>query len=518
MKLSLGNTDSFSFKPSKENLSFLYLIFSISILIKSYVHFDGYMTWDSGMFFRLAHNLNEGNGFFVTDFFVENGASFFASWPVGYPVLLFLFSKIVPLDFFWLSKIINILAVGGALYFLHRLFREHIITLCLLLFFASFLEVFSYSLSEGVFIFGLIWFCYEISTYANGDKTDFRLFKMFLATVLLFLTRYIGAVNIGILLLLAFSEIRKKNYSSAVKLLFAAIVCAMVISAYLFNNYQLTGYFTGMPRETSPQTSLELLREIAQALLLQFDFIFASAFTVTQSPTQKLAFYLSTLLISIGICVFFFRKIGKETSSTTPTHQYVLSGKIIFLVGILHTLSLILLRWFFYYGILGFRYFSPGILLSFVGVCILLLEQYNEQQRNIFVKMMFALAVISWFITVPIKTIIAASHSPRQNYVQHIAQLQQRYSLLPNNSLVGCAGAHLLYLRTDCQNAYPASKRHNARAETLDEFISRLKKSSAKHVFIEINHQLEGKEFDESIVEYMKQNTEGRLVKISTAK
>ncbi|MBS4028612.1 MAG: hypothetical protein KGZ58_08235 [Ignavibacteriales bacterium] len=490
----------------------LFILFIASILAKSIYNPDGYVSADSANFLSLAKNISEGNGLYLTNFFAPQGKMFFAAWPIGYPVLIFLVSKIFFVSEFWAVKILTLLSLAAIFFFLKKIFSENTILFLLLLFFASMLEVFTYSLSETIFVPLLLWFCYEIYQLENGKKETLRYIRLTFSVCALFLTRYVGVVSIGVLMYFIIIALKKKNIREVVSLTSVILFSGIFIVLYLYNNKLQSGYFTGMPREESPQTLFVLLKEIVQAMVFQLDVIFAGAFSLTNDPKVKTLLYAGTLLLTGGIVLYFGRKILSIKSASTKVHQrenifdmgYV--SRIFLITGAIHFFSLIVLRWFYYYGILGFRYLAPGFFLLCIGMVAYVLERINDEQKSVLKKMVFTLAFVSWFITVPVKTVLINSSSEHPTYFSFLNELEKQYASLKQNTLVGCGEAHLLYSRLDCQGVLPLSGLHNAHTETLPEYIERLKKSSAEHVVIKIRHDLDGKGFDKSVLEFMERH------------
>lgn len=117
----------------------------------------GYLSPDSEYYLELAQNLLEGRGFYrsadypIPETKTPENQIFFSAWPVGYPVVIFLATKILGTSAWLASKIINLICLGFLLLLLRRINRNEAVFLALVLYSFTFLEVYSYTWSEAPF-------------------------------------------------------------------------------------------------------------------------------------------------------------------------------------------------------------------------------------------------------------------------------------------------------------------------------------------------------------------------------
>ena len=89
-----------------------------------------------------------------------------------------------------------------------------------------------------------------------------------MASLLLFMSRYIGAFSFGLIGLLGlYYGAIKKDKSKSFILIGIAVINIGIMILYLYHNYTETGFPTGVKRIPPPETNLQLFY-----LLLKFKF------------------------------------------------------------------------------------------------------------------------------------------------------------------------------------------------------------------------------------------------------
>ncbi|GAA0486983.1 hypothetical protein GCM10008986_10520 [Salinibacillus aidingensis] len=143
---------------TKTNTSMLaiYLLLSLFILSQSYLNQDGYVSSDSAHYLQMALNLLHGNGM-TTPSYVPDISTYFATWPVGYPVLIAGISFLTGISVFWASKLVNLIMLGLSFVLIKRLFKARAPVVVMIFFISTFTVDFSYTWSEVPFFFGMIW-------------------------------------------------------------------------------------------------------------------------------------------------------------------------------------------------------------------------------------------------------------------------------------------------------------------------------------------------------------------------
>ena len=239
----------------------IFIMMATAIVVKSYFNLDGYLSPDSTNYLTLAQNLLNGEGYYVSAYGVsDQDREFFAKWPAAYPSFIALMAKLTGLSLFWASKLLNIMLIGIILGILRALFKHNAYVYGLILLFSSYIEIFSYTWSETLFIAALLWFAVSVHLFmANPKKIIFLYFSIMIASLLLFMSRYIGAFSFGLIGLLGFYyALVKKDRTKALILIAIATLNITIMFLYLHHNYIETGFITGMQRIASHETNLEL--------------------------------------------------------------------------------------------------------------------------------------------------------------------------------------------------------------------------------------------------------------------
>jgi len=182
----------------------IFIMMAVAIVVKSYFDLNGYLSPDSSNYLKLAQNLLVGNGYYVSAYGVTGQErEFFAIWPAGYPTLIFLTAKLTGLSVFLASKFLNIILIGVILAIFRSLFKHNAYVYGLILLFSAYIEIFSYTWSETLFITALVWFATSIYLFIkNPERVTLLYFSIMVASLLLFMSRYIGAFSFGLIGLL----------------------------------------------------------------------------------------------------------------------------------------------------------------------------------------------------------------------------------------------------------------------------------------------------------------------------
>src|SRR5690606_39250419 len=110
---------------TSELLLFLLFISMVAVLLfRINVEEIGYLSPDSKAYLGLAQNLKDGHGLYVPNT-EDSGRHYFATWPVGYPILIYLFSELSTLNVFWSSKVLNLLFLGFGFLLIRHLCRSY---------------------------------------------------------------------------------------------------------------------------------------------------------------------------------------------------------------------------------------------------------------------------------------------------------------------------------------------------------------------------------------------------------
>jgi hypothetical protein len=222
-------------------LALLFLSLCSIILLNSYFDPNGYLSPDSTYYLRLSKNLLSGEGFSIADYQSPDGKSFFAIWPIGYPVLIFMVSKLTGLGIVWASKILNLIIIGVILLLFRNIFRGNAHWAGLIFFIDANIELFTFTWSEVPFILFLI--CTSLLLYKSIETKGKTLWLagLLLSGIALFMMRYIGIVSAGIIGLIAFINFFRRRWRLSFKLLIVSALQMIFAGVYLYHNKISTG-------------------------------------------------------------------------------------------------------------------------------------------------------------------------------------------------------------------------------------------------------------------------------------
>lgn len=281
----------------------IYIAIVCSIALRSYVESTHFVTPDSEFYFRVAENITNGKGMIAPEVYPFNENTeevHFAVWPVGYPLLIAFVSKASGLSVLVASKVVNVVFLGFIFLLLHHWFKKEAWLPALYFFSFAKMEVFSYSWSEGVFLFFVLLLCYWLS---NLDSR-FLMLKVIFTLVALFLLRYAGIVfflYVGVFGFYRYYKGDKKQAYALIASVFFALIPCLV---YLWNNQVQNGYYSGLERFTPDEMSNWFA--ISSSLVgLADEFLFASHYFIIKN-NLTMVFVLFTVL-QVIFYVFLWR-------------------------------------------------------------------------------------------------------------------------------------------------------------------------------------------------------------------
>lgn len=224
-------------------LYFLFLFFVITAISLLIIHFSDhhFMILDSYAYLTTAENLLDGDG----NIFEHGGVRRFNSiWPVGYPLLICAAHLLFQLPVFWASKVVNWLGIGVILLIFKKISSRNLLPLLLLN--GTYIKVFSYSASEGIFITLLFVLALILVPLTKNKSVPVVTWAALTACcIALFTVRYIGLFAVAVVGLYALYFIWKKDY---VRFFGAGIVITLTVAfatGYLLWNHAESGFYTG---------------------------------------------------------------------------------------------------------------------------------------------------------------------------------------------------------------------------------------------------------------------------------
>lgn len=448
------------------------IIGAAAIFINTYYHSTGYTTSDSMMYLRQAAFLVKGQGF-VAAYRPDFSPGYFAVWPLGYPIAIFIVSTMLGISVFWAAKVLNILLLATSLLLIAILFPKNSWVFQLTLLSGSLITVFSYTWSEGFFITASLLFVYALYSFmTQGYKMRYAAILL-LAMCLMFSARYIG---LFVLIPVGYYCIKlgmERQYKAVTILFFVCLNFILLAGLYLVNNQQQTGFTTGTPRPSATSGVAELVMQLLSALIVEFDYIYIFF------PTDWVDSILFCLTIALPalILVHRFWRIGYLVSSqlsveldavqrpqemvdaTDVRFTNLLNSKSIvrsknseistycITIGLFYYLALALLRFSSEFDNFNFRLLAPGTILLFLGILFKI-----QQIRAIYFARLKVIIVILTLLSVTYNIIYANAQRfiyHEYSWPQQMRLTEEKYSIVEAGSLVLCANMHLQYLRPD---------------------------------------------------------------------
>ena len=502
---------SLNFKVYKEDwyLLMIFIMMAVAIVVKSYFHPDGYLSPDSTNYLKLAQNLLEGNGYYVVAYGITGqDRELFAAWPIGYPTLIFIVAKLTGLSVFWSSKFLNIIFIGIILGIFRNLFQYNAYVYGLILFFSAYIEIFSFAWSETIFIVALVWFTTSVYLFiVNPKRISLLYFSIMVASLLLFMSRYIGAFSFGLIGLLGlYYGVIKKDKSKSFVLISIAVINMGIMILYLYHNYTETGFPTGVKRIPTSETNLQLFYFLLKGIVSE-----ALIPIQVMSRNGILVFFIQFSII--GLLLWRYRNHILQASSTT--NQKLVTLSLVFvMIGLVYLFFIILIGWVRWVGEYDYRHLGPGSFLLFIGLIFYIQQKGTEQFFKVFKGLLLFFAIWSYLLNVPYAAWKSSTTNP--TYYETLNALQEKYVDVERDSIIVFAPIHINYLYTDMQTRRPNGL-HNflLYKEKWSDFIKRIGSENKKNIYMATPvAELFPENIDQSVVDFVNKYDKGILVKL----
>ncbi|WP_026464084.1 hypothetical protein [Adhaeribacter aquaticus] len=370
---------------STSDLKLLALFFIIAavIILRVTVESTGYRDPDSNAFLEVSQNILDGKGFYhsktlpIPEIKTLENQTYFAIWPLGYPILISGFAYLLSLPVFWASKVVNIFFLGLCLLLFRKMNREYAYLLTLIMCSFTFMEIFSYTWSEPPFIFCLLWFVYLLYNFMQDENNNKYLILLFISSLLLFFIRYIGGFSFIILGLLSTWFLLKKRFKPALKLLSITILLSTIAGLYLYNNYIQTGYLTGGERFFPDRESTSLFVYYLFVGLFNELFVIRNYYWGNSNP--DLLFWV-TAIFQFSIMIFIYLRFIKRelTKISSEDNLSILFG----IIGFIYLFVLILLRKYSPFDPFDYRLLSPFSICIYTALMLFLINPVRSTTIN----------------------------------------------------------------------------------------------------------------------------------------
>ena len=360
-------------RSGKTNLWLLYLGICLTLVLRIYAEETNYLSPDSHFYLRVANNLIDGKGLVGPKeypFDEKTEESYFAIWPPGYPFLIAVTSYITKTSVFIASKIVNLVFLAFSFLLLYKWFGEK--AWLPSLYYCSFgmLEVYSYTWSEGVFLFFLLYLCFCLhKSFSYVNKWLFL--EISICLILMVFIRYAGLIFFFFTATFLAYCIIKCKYRLGLHLLGSLLIATVVILMFLYFNYLKTGYFTGGYRyfpeaESFPHFFKVLLQGIFNQATIIRNYYF-SGYTDY--------YYLFFLLLQIALIILLYRQRALLSNCTL---KRLYPGCLLIFSGMFYLLFIIALRKLSPFESFDYRILAPFSMPIFISILSYFSLQENQ--------------------------------------------------------------------------------------------------------------------------------------------
>jgi hypothetical protein len=450
------------------------LLSCVLIFLRSYYSESGCISPDSAAYLGLAENLSLGNGLHSSSGGRDaGGEGYFSAWPIGYPVLIWAVASALHLSVFLASKLVNATLLVACMVVIVKVFGRNGLILSMVMGLGAASELFSYTWSESLFVLFLICFSGLVAKVLRGfDGAVWPVaLLIFVSAGGLFLSRYIGAFSIAVVLVLAFMEWRARGFRRALVYFHVAAGLTLLVAAYLSVNLIHSGHLTGIQRIPAPESSLELFKSLGIAILRQLVLPFAS-----WDPSNR-----AQDLVVIGqilLSVLLLRPVWLGVRSV-HARSGDRSVSLAFLgVGVFYLVLVVAMRWRVHFDAFGYRLLHPGVLLLMLALGDVLLTEAGAQRWRVAIFLFAMVAAGAAF-----QFWQAMSTWPAQRYESATTARLEKYAKVPKAGTVVFGDFHLYYIRPDVTVITPHYKPYALEDETWPQLLSLLDRKS--HIFVD---------------------------------
>ncbi|AHM63259.1 hypothetical protein D770_25070 [Flammeovirgaceae bacterium 311] len=355
----------------------LFIIICAALVIRIKVEATHYTSPDSHFYMRVADNLLEGKGLVAPmhlnfPFREKEKEYYFAVWPAGYPLLIAGVSKVTQTSTLVASKIVNIIFLGLMFLLLYSWFGR--LAWFPALYFCSFnlLEVYSYTWSEGPFLFFVMYLCFLLHKDQKQEEDSLLFLKLFLCLFSLFMLRYAGIIFYSFAGLYFLKHLYYREHKKSWHYFTALVFASGLAFGYLWLNKKNSGFFTGMDRIRPEAESFSYFTELLlQGLFNEFAVIRNYYF---RDYTDFL--FLTLFIVQLGLLYYVIRQTKQQGGSAVATKA--VWKNLLLQAGVYYLLAVTILR-----KIDPFDEFNYRILAPFsVPIFIYLLSTLSSESSK----------------------------------------------------------------------------------------------------------------------------------------
>lgn len=355
---------------------------------------NAYITIDSKHYLRAAKNFLDGEGFVTPasyPFKGVKGLTTMAKWPVGYSFFIASCSYLTNSSILWSSKIVNLFFFGLTLLLLRKLFGSETWFIALAFFGFTAINIYSYSWSEGAFLFTTCWFSFILIRW---EHLQLNWLQLGVCLSLSFLFRYAAIIYFCQVALIVFMLVLKKKRNALTPHLIGLGIASIVAGGYLYQNYTQTGHITGMNRlevEGTENYFIMMLKGITNELSVIGNYNFKGS---------SILLFVGSAIAQLILMIWMFTKRSLFIK-TNQQNERDRAGFIFFSVGMFYFIGISLLRAISTFDALDFRLLAPT---SIPILLALLIWTSNPLRSGFFEKVKWpivAFFVVSLLMNLP---------------------------------------------------------------------------------------------------------------------
>ncbi len=480
---------------------FLLLLFGcICISIYSRAYLKGvYISADSAGYLREAVNLVNGKGFSYDG--LAGYDTWFANWPILYPVLIAAVMLVTGTGAYLASKIVAMVTAGVILLVLRRCFGKDAWLYGLCLTNIGYLNLSYYTWSEIPFMLFMLCFALLFAKVLQEKHPAWGWYAALgIMGICCFMTRYYGIfvwIVTGLYLLALFVSYRKKKeqavFSKIIGLTVTAFVSGVLSMAYLLMNKIMNGMASGVSRTMWWDDYRILTDDLIESLLTEFFNIFSMQIPelVEGFPYQIKVFVVVGILVGIGWIIA--GNCGRFTRES-----------VLIMMAVVYDVVFIGIRYVSSMDSFYFRFFEPATFLLCIALISLLLP-YLRRKKGFY----YFAGMVTLLLVTAVWSVFANGGMNRNDnyYLSLEAQWEEAYNGIPEKSVV-------IFNDIDFRSAYYRPDVVEGMITPADEF------SDLQHTYYGSDYlciraefadaMLESGEYHSSVVKRLQQEIEGK--------
>ncbi|MFD3000000.1 hypothetical protein ACFS7Z_06485 [Pontibacter toksunensis] len=383
-------------------LLLLYIFYCAAIVLRVSVEGTGYLSPDSEYYLEAARSLKAGEGFFIRDLYGlhsrrTGSIAYFSAWPIGYPTLVALVSLTSGLKLFWASKFINLLFAGLGFLLMRHINRQYAFVLASVYGAFTIIEMYSYTWSECVFMFGCLCFVVLLhEVYISGKVV--LVYALLATAIFMFLIRYIGFFSGGLILLLALLTWLDDRKSVSRHLLIAFGLNLLFVCIYVLHNYYVAGYNTDAQRLTeNMERPAEVFFMAIKGLVIELFII--RKYYLNGSPG---ILTVATAVLQFSVIGYIWKLLRAESNRVTGAIKCNTLSHIAILVAFAYLLVLVYLRTISQFDSLDYRLLSPFTFIMLFAVVNYIVALPDQLKGVRFAKLLiFSFFLVSVLLNLP---------------------------------------------------------------------------------------------------------------------